>query len=51
MVSIPRNKRNEADVLKEKETQLQKIDVYTEVDNEGQPCISTTWVSTYKKGK
>lgn len=54
MVLIPRNKHDEAECLKAKETELQKLvhfDVYTEVDDEGQPCISTTWVLTDKEGQ
>ena len=54
MVLIPRDKHDEADCLKAKEAELQKLidfDVYTEVDDEGQPCISTTWVLTGKEGQ
>ena len=54
MVLIPRDKHDEADCLKAKEAELQKLidfDVYTEVDDEGQPCISTTWVLTDKEGQ
>ena len=45
MVLIPRDKHDEVNCLKAKEAELQKLidfDVYTEVDDEGQPHISTT---------
>ena len=54
MVLIPRDQHDEADCLKVKEAELQTLtdfDVYTEVDDDGQPCISTTWVLTDKEGQ
>ena len=54
MVLIPTDKHDEADCFKAKEAELQKLidfDVYTDVDDEGQPCISTTWVLTDKEGQ
>lgn len=53
VVVVPKNKQNDQECLNAKIDELQKLldfDVYTEVDDEGQVCISTTWVVT-KKGE
>ena len=44
---IPKDKQNNQKCIKAEADELQKLldfDVYTEVDDKGQDCISTTWV-------
>ena len=46
---IPKDKQNNQECIKAEADKLQKLldfDVYTEVDDKGQDCISTIWVVT-----
>ena len=49
VIMIPKDKQNNQECIKAKADELQKLldfDVYMEVDDKGQDCISTTWVVT-----
>ena len=48
---IPRNRHGEANCVKAKQTELQKLqdfDTYEEIEDQGQSRISTTWVLCMK---
>ena len=51
MSDVPKEKLKSPEVKEAKQDELKKLtmfDVYEEVDNQGQPLISTKWVVTYK---
>eukprot|EP00795_Rhopilema_esculentum_P016981 gene16981-biopygen6075 len=53
LVTVSDTKSTLSDVLQAKHVELRKLkdfDVYDEVEDVGQPCISTKWVITHKDG-
>lgn len=53
IVSLPRSRHNDLDCMKAKEEELKKLQdfqVYDEVENLGQTCISTRWI-LWEKGE